>query len=45
MAYDSNGVFSLTYTWATDRAWAGTCRQLTFVFADGTSRSLLFRFS
>ena len=34
-----------TYTWATDRAWAGTCRQLTFVFADGSTRSLLFRFS
>jgi hypothetical protein len=25
-----------TYSWKTDRAWAGTCRQLVVVLADGT---------
>ena len=33
-----------TYTWKTDGAWAGACRELTFTFRDGSNRSLLFDF-
>jgi dipeptidyl aminopeptidase/acylaminoacyl peptidase len=33
-----------TYLWQTDRAWAGTCRQLIVVLADGTRRYTNFRF-
>jgi glycosidase len=32
-----------TYVWKTDRTWAGSCRQLTVAFADGTTHLLLFR--
>ena len=31
--------------WATPRTWAGTCRQLTMTLADGTSHTLLVRFT
>jgi hypothetical protein len=34
-----------TYTWKTDRAWAGTCRELTVTLINGTSHSALFMFS
>jgi hypothetical protein len=34
-----------TYTWKTDKAWAGTCRELTVTLIDGTSHSALFMFS
>ncbi|MHB8892916.1 MAG: PxKF domain-containing protein, partial [Candidatus Limnocylindrales bacterium] len=33
------------YTWKTDRAWAGTCRQLVLQLADGTEHIALFRFT
>ena len=30
--------------WRTEKAWAGTCRQLDLTFADGTTEAALFRF-
>jgi len=33
-----------TYTWATDRAWGGTCRAFTLTLADGTTHTLQFSF-
>lgn len=33
------------YVWKTDKAWAGTCRQLTVALNDGTSRSVNFKFT
>ena len=43
LAYDAaTNVYS--YVWKTDKRWAGTCRQLTFTFMDGTTRSALFSF-
>jgi hypothetical protein len=32
------------YVWKTDRTWAGTCRQLVLVFADGSSARASFKF-
>jgi hypothetical protein len=32
------------YIWKTDKAWAGTCRQLTVTLIDGTSHPALFEF-
>jgi hypothetical protein len=32
-----------TYAWKTDKAWAGSCRQLTLKLADGTVRTALFK--
>jgi len=32
------------YVWKSDKAWAGTCRQLTLTFADGSERTALFQF-
>jgi curved DNA-binding protein CbpA len=32
------------YVWKTDASWAGSCRELTFTFRDGSSRSVLFDF-
>ena len=32
------------YTWKTDKAWAGTCRELTVTLIDATSHSALFMF-
>ena len=35
-----------TYVWKTDKSWAGTCRQLSVKFADGTEAPLAnFKFS
>ncbi len=34
-----------TYVWKTNKAWAGTCRELVLTFDDGTFRSLLFTFT
>ena len=34
-----------TYAWKTNKAWAGTCRELVLTFDDGTFRSLLFTFT
>ena len=33
-----------TYTWKTDASWAGSCRELTFAFRDGSMRRALFDF-
>lgn len=33
-----------TYTWKTQTFWAGTCRQLTLLFAGGEVRTALFQF-
>jgi hypothetical protein len=33
------------YTWKTDRAWQGTCRQLILQLNDNTVRTALFQFS
>ena len=32
------------YTWKTDKAWAGTCRQLVVKLADGTEHKANFKF-
>jgi hypothetical protein len=33
-----------TYVWKTDKSWAGTCRQLTLAFKDGTVQTANFKF-
>ena len=33
-----------TYPWKTDKAWAGTCRQLMVKLSDGTVHVLIFAF-
>ena len=33
-----------TYKWKTDKAWAGTCRQLTVMLVDGTTHLANFKF-
>lgn len=35
---------SYNYLWRTERSWAGTCRELTLKFVDGSEYSALFRF-
>jgi hypothetical protein len=43
LAYDpATGMYS--YTWRTDKAWAGTCRQLTLKLSDGTEHRANFKF-
>jgi hypothetical protein len=43
LSYDSKtGVY--TYIWKTDKAWAGTCRQLVLRLGDGTERVADFKF-
>jgi hypothetical protein len=42
LSYDSTGY---TYVWKTDKAWAGTCRELTLRFRDGTVAKARFSFS
>jgi|GEM_PF-3441907 CSLREA domain-containing protein len=32
------------YVWKSDKAWAGTCRQLVMAFADGSTATALFSF-
>ena len=34
-----------TFIWKTDKAWAGTCRELVLKLADGTSHSAYFNFT
>lgn len=43
LGYDAS-TDTYTYTWKTDKAWAGTCRALTVALDDGTSHTALFRF-
>ena len=33
-----------TYAWKTDKAWAGTCRELTVRLSDGSDHKALFQF-
>ena len=33
-----------TYVWKTEKAWAGTCRQLVLTFTDGTTQRANFSF-
>jgi hypothetical protein len=33
------------YVWKTDKTWAGTCRQLNVMLADGTSHYVYFTFT
>ena len=41
LTYDA-ATAEYTYVWRTDRAWAGTCRQLTVALRDGTVASARF---
>jgi hypothetical protein len=34
-----------TYVWKTDKAWAGTCRQLIVRLSDGVDHIALFQFN
>ena len=43
LSYDS-GSGQYNYVWKTDKAWAGTCRQLTLAFKDGTVQTAHFKF-
>jgi hypothetical protein len=33
-----------TYVWKSSKSWAGTCRQLTVLFNDGTQQYATFKF-
>jgi hypothetical protein len=39
------GTGQYNYVWKTDKAWAGTCRQLVMKFADGTEHRANFKFT
>jgi len=43
LIYDS-GSGQYSYVWKTDKSWAGTCRQLTLAFKDGTVHTAHFKF-
>jgi Bacterial Ig-like domain/HYR domain len=43
LSYDSS-LDQYNYVWKTDKAWAGTCRQLTVKTADGTPHIAIFKF-
>lgn len=40
----SSGTDLYQLTWTTDRAWSGTCRELTLRFRDGSEASAIFTF-
>ena len=43
LSYDAaTDVYS--FTWKTEKAWAGTCRQLVIQFADGSVQRANFKF-
>jgi uncharacterized membrane protein len=44
LTYDS-AAGRYQYVWKTQKAWAGTCRQLTLALKDGTKHRALFRFT
>jgi len=44
LSYDAT-IDQYTYAWKTDKAWAGTCRQLVVQFNDGTIRRANFYFT
>ena len=42
LTYDAtSGIY--TYTWKTDKAWAGTCRELSVTLSDGTMHTAQFK--
>jgi hypothetical protein len=43
LAYDAR-TGQYTYAWKTDKSWAGTCRQLTLLLADGSTHLANFKF-
>jgi hypothetical protein len=43
LSYDAS-TDQYTYVWKTDKAWKGTCRQLTMKLADGTDKVAHFKF-
>ncbi|WP_102126511.1 PxKF domain-containing protein [Deinococcus planocerae] len=43
LSYDA-GTDTYSYTWKTDKSWAGTCRQLNVLLVDGTSHPATFKF-
>jgi len=44
LAYDAI-TQQYNYVWKTDKSWASTCRVLTLMFTDGTTRSASFKFT
>src|SRR5205823_3471235 len=42
LSYDTS-VDQYTYVWKTDKAWAGTCRQLVIKLIDGTNHRANFQ--
>jgi hypothetical protein len=42
LQYDAS-LDQYTYVWKTDKAWAGTCRQLEVKLTDGTSHRASFK--
>src|SRR4051794_14216247 len=43
LSYDPSAD-TYSYVWKTDKAWAGTCRQLVLAFADGSVQRASFKF-
>jgi hypothetical protein len=43
LAYDASAD-RYSYIWKTEKAWAGTCRQLMISLTDGTTHTALFKF-
>jgi hypothetical protein len=44
LSYDA-ATGQYTYTWKTEKSWAGSCRQLTLRLTDGTDHVALFTFT
>lgn len=44
LSYDAS-TDTYSYVWKTERAWAGTCRQLDVTLVDGTTHSAQFKFN
>ena len=42
LSYSADGQYN--YVWKTDKAWAGSCRQLQLKFADGSTQVANFVF-
>lgn len=43
LSYDA-ATDQYSYIWQTSKSWAGTCRQLTIKFVDGTTQNISFKF-
>jgi probable HAF family extracellular repeat protein len=43
LKYNGNGQY--TYSWKTEKAWKGTCRELNLKLKDGTEHTALFQFT